>query len=442
MRNIFAVYILFTLSLFSCSCHFLDSDNQDSEPLTPYASESELNSIQLNDSAVSWKTARFFAVLSMEDLSAENSWSGAELSKYPIIIYNHETETPRYYEFRVILNGKENGAITCSALKEEGEPVQFILEDVPVLQTECCRSVQSGTYKITDNGYPGHYTAKKEGSNRSVNAADGSESEIYPRNARLAELLNEADEETLSSVGFGNEEIISMYRENIAAQEERIANLWKEIEKSEEKIQSLSDEEIKAFARKSARNAAQEENVFILDDWFSKRSWFNPGGSCGANAVSFIALGLGKRTSYSNMPDSPTQYRKIYNMYQDFVNVIGNGAKLFCHLNDGLKNKTGFGLKADWFHSWENVDRNLRENKLPCVSLRGSKFFDDWQWHYRVIIGTKEIVRERNNKFLWATWTSYESERWYLMHDNGSDGNNFWEKADRYYHINTAHVEK
>lgn len=442
MRKIFAVYIiLFTLSFVSCS-NFTESDDSDAEFLTPYASEAELNSIQLDDSAVSWKTARFFAILSMEDLSAENNWKGAELSKYPIVIYNHETEAPRYYEFRVILDGKERGAITCSALKEEGDPVQFILEDVPVLQTECCRSVQEGSYRITDNGYPGHYTAKKNGSNRSINAADGSVSEIYPRSVRLAEIINEADQETLSSIGIEGEEIISRYKENIAAQEERVANLWKEIEKSEGRIQSLSDEEIKSFAKKSSRSGAESETVFILDDWYNKRSWFNPGGSCGANAVGFIALGLGKKASYSNMPESSTQYRKIYNMYQDFVSFIGNGAKLFCHLHDGLQTKTGFGIKTDWFHSWETVDRNLRENNLPCISLRGSKFFQDWQWHYRVIIGTKEIVREKNNEFLWATWTSYESERWYLMHDNGSDGSNFWEKADRYYHINTAHIKK
>lgn len=71
----------------------------------------------------------------------------------------------------------------------------------------------------------------------------------------------------------------------------------------------------------------------------------------------------------------------------------------------------------------------MKENELPILSLRGFRtvWIADWfkdQWHYRNIIGVAERKYIENKRFLWWTWTSYGTDKYYLMVDNGSDANN------------------
>ncbi len=94
---------------------------------TPYAGEQALTAISSAEGFVNWKLARFFAVVELTEFRETNSWDGAVLSDYPLVIYNAQTGLPRYYEFRVIRGNTEIGAIACAAEKNEGEPVQYVM---------------------------------------------------------------------------------------------------------------------------------------------------------------------------------------------------------------------------------------------------------------------------------------------------------------------------
>lgn len=80
---------------------------------------------------------------------------------------------------------------------------------------------------------------------------------------------------------------------------------------------------------------------------------------------------------------------------------------------------------------------------MPCLSLRGSKGFSqsDIQFHYRVVIGTKTekvktILKVFGRKKTLFSW----HDHFYYMHDNGSDGFNFYENSKKLNQIGAAKV--
>jgi hypothetical protein len=89
---------------------------------TPYADAELLEQLATKEGAVDWRVARFFALTDMLDFTEENNWYGAELSRYPLVIYHTGNDEPRYYEFRVLRNDIEIGAIACAAEKAKASP--------------------------------------------------------------------------------------------------------------------------------------------------------------------------------------------------------------------------------------------------------------------------------------------------------------------------------
>ena len=68
-------------------------------------------------SSFPYKISRYFANIAMKEFSETNGWKSAILSEYPIIIYStHSDNQPRYYEFRVLVDNTEVGAVTCRQL--------------------------------------------------------------------------------------------------------------------------------------------------------------------------------------------------------------------------------------------------------------------------------------------------------------------------------------
>ncbi len=126
--------------------------------------------------------------------------------------------------------------------------------------------------------------------------------------------------------------------------------------------------------------------------------------------------------------------------YKKFADEIGDGPKVFSQLSDGLSKLTNYKLSTDAFHIWSTISSNMRDTGYPSVSLRSSKSLFDLAWHYRVIIGLKSEEYEKNNRFLFWSWTTYYNDNYYYMHDNGSDGNNFWENSGKLYQFWSAHV--
>jgi hypothetical protein len=423
---------------------------------TPYADEETLSAISARAGFVNWKVARFFALNELDDSRDALSWHGTQLSDYPMVIYNAQTGEPRYYEFRVIADGSEVGAITCAAEKSEGIPVQFVLPFAKQVSEQNMRAVSAQSGKVIDSGYPGRLLIRQTGTQRSVDAVTGAEdSGEYPVDVNVSDFLLNADSATLEAMGITGAEIYEQYLAQEFEKEAQVGAFWEEVDALTEKIVSMTEEELKQAFGEDAGAArsiiSTSTSQYILQDWYNKRDWHNPRGYCGPNVISFIMLGLGTKSGYSGIPtaNNPNQLDAFYQAVQ---NKIGAGATYYLFplatklsLCDGLKTLTNDRYRLDpytakilWYtvadHSWARIDSSIRNNNLPVVSLRTFTYAkvrdeDDWQFHYRAIIGTKSTITSLTIKIFWWTVTSrlLECEKQYLMHDNTTDGGNWWE---------------
>ncbi len=117
------IFSITVLSIFIVSCNELISSNDTSCPVdnTVYASECELEEIA-EAGFVNYKIARYYALGALENFQDDPIFKEGELSKFPVIIYNSQTNLPRYYEFKVLNNKIPVAGITCVATKGEGLP--------------------------------------------------------------------------------------------------------------------------------------------------------------------------------------------------------------------------------------------------------------------------------------------------------------------------------
>lgn len=85
----------------------------------PYANVSDLQVFSLNDNVVDYEFSRKMALIDLKDFKKDlfKNNQNATLSEMPVIIYDADN-TPKYYEFIVLEQGKEIGTITCFAKKE------------------------------------------------------------------------------------------------------------------------------------------------------------------------------------------------------------------------------------------------------------------------------------------------------------------------------------
>lgn len=221
-RTIFTKIIILTVILtfgfVGCKNEMTDEDTFIST--TPYANEFELDALR-NSGFVDYKIARFFALSEMAAFTEINSWQNSTLSDLPIIIYNSETDEPRYYEFRVIRNNTEIGAIACVAQKSEGEPVQYVMPYATEVSPIISRSVINTSSKFIDIGYPSKLVSKNLITNRSENATT-EELEIYEVDIKVKDLLETATPELLNDLGITSDEIYNQYIEEQKKEEERI----------------------------------------------------------------------------------------------------------------------------------------------------------------------------------------------------------------------------
>ena len=90
---------------------------------------------------VYWRVARTFAMIELESFRQANDWYNAKLSERPVLVYDGKSR-PKYYEFRVIRDGKEIGAITAVAQKVGGKPVHSL---------RCIRVSTNRVWKLRKN---------------------------------------------------------------------------------------------------------------------------------------------------------------------------------------------------------------------------------------------------------------------------------------------------
>lgn len=434
--------------------------------VTPYMNISTARSMQLsvveNPNIIDWRVSRFFAILQKIDFESVYPWHGASISKYPVVIYHADNNTPRYYEFRVIKNGEELGSITCNASKTEGEPIAYVSTMTHQVTMETAQKLGdiSSDVKLTSVNYPSQFVMRESDVNsRSIingdvqfnDALTGealSENSIFIEKSML-ELLSEADEETLYKLEISENDKTELMAE---AEEQSfdMKSLWASIDEITSQILATTDEEIEreyqnsdAIIEDASRHIYASETTTVqkkmLDDWYTICKWYNPGGWCGPAAVAYIVLGLGNKSGFTNISLDTLNWNKIKQLYNFFENTIGTGPKVISSLSKGLSSHTNYMIEQKLCHRWNDVNNHLNNYNLPVVSLR-SGWYGDWGFHYRVIIGT-ETERKRNyHKISWwwfgwksNYWTKDKYTHWYYLHDNGNDGHNFWEKSGGVY---------
>ncbi|MDR3114708.1 MAG: hypothetical protein LBU25_04220 [Treponema sp.] len=423
----------------------------DKEPLSPYADLETLERIASDHRYVHWKVARFFALNELDDSRADNGWENTWLSEYPLIIYHADTGAPRYYEFRVIREGTEIGAITGVAEKTEGIPIQFVLPFANELAGENARAVTTGSKKLLDTAYPGRLLMEGATLGRSVDAATGAEdTTVYPAGMKGADFLETASQEQLAAFGISTEELYQQYR---SAEEEKLRELavfWEEVDGLTGNILAMSEEELRdTFGDEAAQArgvSTSYSDTYLLNDWYSKEKWAAAPGYCGPNVIAFTMLGLGTKSGHPGIPTTNNK-SQLEAYYRAVESRMGKGPKLYYwfdgdSLDGWLRTLTGgrYRLGAHWGiplildHSWNAINASIRGNTLPAISLRWPKIESPaGGFHYRTVIGTRRANTSLSFKVLWWTvrlplW-SYGQ---YRMHDNGADGQYWWEGPSLY----------
>jgi hypothetical protein len=428
--------------------------------LSPYADRETLERIASDRGYVHWKVARFFALHELDNCRADNRWEHTWLSVYPLVIYHADTGLPRYYEFRVIRDGTEIGAITGVAEKAEGIPIQFVLPFAPNIAGENARAVSAGSKKLLDTAYPGRMLMEGARAGRSVDAATGAEdTRVYPASMKGADFLAAASPAQLEALGISTEALRHRYCSAAQEKMRELAVFWEAVDALTGHILSMSEEELRTtFGDESPQGrgiSPSYSDIYLLYDWYCKETWADYPVYCGPNVIAFTMLGLGTTSGYPGIPTAPnTSQLQAY--YRAVELRMGKGPKLYYwfagdSLNGWLRTLTGdryslgahggFPMVVD--HRWGGINRAIRDHNLPVISLRWPKIESfAGGFHYRTVIGTRKPNTSLSLKVLWWTVTApLWAEGQYRMHDNGADHRNWWESPSL-YHFQAARVIK
>lgn len=406
---------------------------------SPYPDQETLERIAFDRRYVHWKVARFFALHALDDFRVDNGWENTWLSEYPLLIYHGDT--PRYYEFRVLRDGTEIGAITGVVEKAEGMPIQFVLPFAQKIAGENAWAIRQGSKRLLDTAYPGRLLMELD-----VATED---TRVYPSSMKGVDFLEAASQDQLETVGISTEALRQQYR---SAEQEKVRELavfWEGVDELTGTILGMSEAELRTtFGDTQGRGGSpSSSDTYLLHDWYCKETWADYPVYCGPNVIAFTLLGLGTTSGYPGIPTANNTFQ-LQAYYRAVESRMGKGPKLYYwfkgdSLDGWLRTLTGdrYSLGVHWDHTWGGINRSIRGNNLPLISLRWPKIESfTGGFHYRAIIGTRKTNTSLSLKLGWWTvrvppW----AEGQYRMHDNGADHRNWWE-GPSLYHFQAARV--
>lgn len=380
-----------------------------------------------------------------------------KVSEFPLVIYDSNAENPKFYEFRIIKDNEEVGAISCVANSSDGEAVQYVMPFATEISQDNARSVASSEGKLVAINYPSNIGVKTKNSARVINStSDDLLSAENGEEVSVLDFIENADAETLEALEITDEAKVTLIKE-IEEEQENLKEYWDFIAENESIILATTDEEVQAaYEELYGENSrkiinSSSENQYIIPAYEEKASWSKIGGWCGPYCMYYVTLGLGENSGYADIVTSDNSI-KLKSMYQKFEDTIGTGPKTFSQLSKGLQSLTNYKLCTYPLGDDYTVKKNyIKKNNLPCISLRTSAIGKSWAWHYRVIIGTKTVTNNTKVTAFGKTLLNFNTyEKYYVMHDNGADLKTdkekekgfFYEKANRLYQIRSAYVTK
>ncbi|WP_148229046.1 hypothetical protein [Parasphaerochaeta coccoides] len=387
---------------------------------------------------VDWRIARVLGMLELKEFIGEAQWEdNAVLSKYPVVVFDAMTDSPKYYEFHVLdSNGNSKGIITCVADKRMGEPIALVMSDMKQdlrQASSASRFVSSGQRtmsvdtRVYDVGYP--FVMQESASSVRAAVARNAGEEKTPQEL-LDEWLDSLPDEELQKAGKSREPLRVQYLAEATEEEMRISSLWEKIDGAYDEMLAVTDEDIAAAYEQNSRSASHFTKSYYVQPWASLN--YRPlleGLTiyCAPAVVAEIAYG------YKIQQGIPVVALSLGIQVKEHM---GDGAKYYVNifspgLTSSLKKFTDGKLDLGYHlgHIWNHIYEELRIHDLPVISLRtGVGIFT--AWHYRIIIGAAERETKIQHRFLWIRWTEYKQDRYYYMADNGMDaGGREWESV-------------
>ncbi len=395
---------------------------------TPFASLETLDAItNSGDEYIYWKVSRVFAMMELQSFKEANGWNGAELSEYPILVYD-SGGIPKYYEFRVSVSGREVGAVTANVRKADGGPVTHVLNFSP--DYGVTRNPEH--FLIIDNSYP-HvaYASVSKQTGSLVRVVDENGDEISISETGNESLLD-LDWVALSNFGITDQAQLDEYIEAVATAkaeyDSRMVGFWSNTALVQAEILSLSDEEIEEMmaASRTERGDYTEEHTIPI---FVPVQTVKFSGACGTTTVGWIGAGYWGIDSkscpaFSAMEKSIANGKERWQYFitnnQTFVTTVlsdvgSANARTMCW---GVELVTGGRYKSAIVPAvstdiWAWVKRNIDTYGMPVISSR--------MWHFRAIFGYKHTHQEVVTKFWFITYVKNYDKYYFLVHDNGYD---------------------
>lgn len=427
---------------------------------TPYASVEELDAVtNLGSEYVYWRVARVFSVLEMESFKNEEDWYNTQLSGTPVVIYD-SMSCPKYYEFRVIHNGEEIGAVTATAKKEGSSVVNFVLDSV---KDYSHLKKKGDNYQVIAEDYPssvvyGIVTKSGEKISSAIDPDSGEDVEIYEPMG-LLEFLNTADQDTLIYMGITNQCQIEILIEYVISNSNDSSRMWASIDEYESNIIALTDEEIIEMMRNDSTKGSYSHPL-ILSTW-EAISGITRGGHCSISALWWIYRGLYDKYRHNTFSTTSSSGMGEDLLYNDLYDKMGidKGGNLYPRFESAMEFVTGFKYKIAfdyWYgtlHHWDHAWDKIANTGLPLISTRypgkikadGTKSEAE---HARVVYGVRHDHKEWSEwvTFLWSGWwtTKTSDTYYYRMHDNGADngGVDWWEADNESYQKVLLFTEK
>jgi hypothetical protein len=397
---------------------------QSTQSTTPYASLAELEAVtNISTNYVYWRVARFFALVGLENFREETNWKSASLSAKPVIIYDGASK-PEYYEYRVCVNGSEVGEIACAARKDLGKPVQHIWM---VTNDYSAVATKGANYRLIDAGYPNkvfYGILSKDGDAPSVvvDPVTG-----LSTNAVLApsaiEFLTNADINTLSNIGITTDQYQATLA-SLLAQQSSNSEMWAQIDQNTSNVINISDAELSNAAALGSTKSDYVLKV-TLQKWSNASYYWNCSGYCAPYCLTYLSTGWGIYPGYGrNMEGDAAAIQTVYNYYNNFMGVNLPVTSYQMAVAYGLLSKHGLNPISIGV-GYPNASISMAAFGAPVVMLRSCGVVNgswDWSFHYKSVIGLKQVHTEWLTSILFVNITCSSDDFYYAVHDNGADG--------------------
>lgn len=396
-------------------------------------SEADLNYLlsRSNEGVVDWVLSREFAQLALDEFILDGEYPETSiLWDIPIGIFD-EDGMIRYYEFRIMDQGKTLGAIVGNAREDLGGPISFAFT-MDGYSDELDELYSSGVLnsedipRIVDNDYPKYAVAKVQKSR----SGDVKLGQMYDPETGSeiseVEVVLTAEELMEQNPDFFEEDHKEATKVIIEDYKEEISSLWDMAKANKGNLAGFTFRGKKKSPRKSVDSSriSKTNSYAKTKSGRAKTSYYWCGPTSAGFMLDFIhANGIQTLTNWNKL-----NYDQRVDTLESHMNVWKPGENAGItwpwELDKGIRAYSSYKLTLAL---GVIPDTSIKSN-LPGINLRGLKKLPGG-FHYRNVIAY-------NRKGWWIFKWSYIK-----IHDgNNIDGG--WETYNPFYHLTSWNLTR